>query len=60
MANKKKKAAQFLQKSWQFHNFLSQNGATFWEIFQKVPLSLLLGTFIFSNMANFPPLKKSL
>jgi hypothetical protein len=60
MAIKKKKSAQFLQKSWQFHYFFSQNVATFWEIFQKVALTLLHGTFIFSNMANFPPLKKSL
>ncbi len=59
----KKKARnlpKFLQKSWQFHNFFPKNVAICLEIFQKVPLTMLLGTFSFSKMANFCHKKKSL
>jgi hypothetical protein len=38
------KSAQILQKSPQFQNFFPQNVATILEIFQKVPLTMLVGT----------------
>ncbi len=54
------KSAQFLQKSWQFHNLLPQNVVNFLEFFPKVPLTLLLGTFFSSKMAKRRHQKKSM
>jgi hypothetical protein len=49
---KAKNLPKILQKSWQFHNFFPKNVAICLEIFQKVPLTMLLGTFSFSKMAK--------
>jgi hypothetical protein len=43
---KNKKSTQMLQKSWQFHNFLLQNGAIFFDKFPKITLTILLGKFL--------------
>jgi hypothetical protein len=42
---KSEKSTQILQKSWQFHNFLLQNGAIFWDKFPIITLTILLGKF---------------
>jgi hypothetical protein len=51
---KSEKSTQMLQKSWQFHDFLLQNGAIFWDKFPKITLTILLGKFLPQKKFNGP------
>jgi len=59
MGISQKKKAKNLPKSfkfffWLFHNsLLPENVTIVLGFFQKVPLTMLLGSFIYSKMANF-------
>jgi hypothetical protein len=44
----------FKKHFWLFNNsLLPENVTNFLGFFQKVPLTMLLGTFLYSKMANF-------